>query len=93
MASIDDLIRRLRECSEPDWRLDDEVNNTTGQVRRVGRLTLGGRSSGSDRYFGPKADPNGLGVHPPKPTKDAASRAKAIRALTKLRDQEASDGR
>lgn len=85
-VTIAELIERLEACDGPDWRLDDLVNNTTGQTRVVGGLGLSGRTRGSTRYFGPKSDPFGNGSPVPKPTKTPASREKAIRALKKLQN-------
>lgn len=87
-ADIPDLIKQLQSCEGPDWRLDDLVNNTTGHIRRVGRLGLNGGTPGQMRYFGPRSDPWGPGSPPPKPTKTPETRAKAIRALERLHNNE-----
>lgn len=82
MADIHELISKLRSCKNQDWRLDDLVNNTIGQVRKVTTLGLNGRGS-MERYFGPKANLSGLGSSVPSPTKTPESRSRAIKALEK----------
>lgn len=75
------LIERLESTTAKDWRLDEDVLQFFGQVRRVGRLGLNGRSGGSDRYFGPESDPRGNGSALPPVTRDEKTRAKWINKL------------
>ena len=82
------LAERVEAAERPDWRLDDEVNDVTGQVRVVGHLGLNGRSAGRRRYFGPKSNPFGNGSPVPKPTKTPESRAKAAARLRALAEEE-----
>lgn len=83
MTAIANIIAQLESCQSKDWRLDDLVNSTLGQVRRVSHLNLGGMGRRT-RYFGPNADPNGRGSPVPSPTRTAETRRKAIEALRKL---------
>lgn len=87
-ARKDDLLARLTACERHDWQLDLDVLNEVGQVRKIGRLGLNGRTPGGDRYFGPRANPHGNGSPLPRVTKDAASRHRWIKILEALIAQE-----
>jgi len=78
--SIAEIIVQLEACKAKDWRLDDLVNNTLGQVRAVTCIGLNGAGRRT-RYFGPKADHKGRGSSVPSPTKSPESRQRAIKAL------------
>ncbi len=86
MAEIAEIIAKLEACQSKDWRLDELVNNTLGQVRRVSKLGLRGMGR-ETRYFGPKANPHGTGSPVPSPTKSPESRQRAIAALRRLQSE------
>lgn len=75
------LLERLNEANAKDWRLDEDVLRFFGNVRRVSRLGMNGRSPGSYRYFGPNANPFGVGSALPPVTKDEKTRAKWAKKL------------
>lgn len=83
---LTELYFRLIACTQKDWRLDEEILRVFGSIRRASRLGINGRSGGSDRYFGPNADPFGHGSSLPSPTKDEASRRKWAKKLQALID-------
>lgn len=87
IPTIPELIRQLEACQAKDWRLDELVNNTLGQVRRVSHLGLNG-SGRRTRYFGHSADPNGRGSSVPSPSRSSESRRRAITALKRIEKAE-----
>lgn len=81
-VSIPEIIAQLEACTAKDWRLDDLVNNITGQIRAVSVIGLNGRGT-RRRYFGPKSHPK-KGSAVPSPTKSPESRQRAAKALRRL---------
>ncbi len=82
------VIARLSACRMKDWRLDEIVNNITGQVRKITCIGLNGAGKRT-RYYGPNADPHGRGSPVPSPTLSAENRARAIKALRKIMENDA----
>jgi hypothetical protein len=87
MTTLIALAERVEGRSKPDRDLDYEVAEALGgQVRRVSRIGLSGRSPGSWRVFWPPSNAHGVGSAIPYYTRTDASRTRAasrLRALSK----------
>lgn len=63
-----DIAKAAQEAKGPDWRLDEAVLRLCGgQVRRVTKLGLNGRTKGGERYW-PAGSTSVKGYPVPKPS-------------------------